>query len=227
MTRAAPARGERTQAALCRPRRYPRRRPRLTSLCGVTFDIGSLSHLWQQSWPSTRPLGHEVRANRERWVRFHALPKSKRYPEDEQEYAEVLRRHNLLLSELTARTSTSLLVLTMAWSASAVPIARDEAVARALPDASFWTSVNQGDDDYPSWTHVYVTPVNWRTGALDPLLRLVADDGTDGVVITDDLLSWLVHPYDGGVDVVTRLTEDRDALRAQHSDWLSSHPGGL
>lgn len=160
-------------------------------------------------------------------MRFHALPESKWYPENEQEYAEVLRRHNLLLSELTASTSTSVLVLTMAWSGSAVPVARDEAVARALPDASLWTSVNQGDDDYPSRTHFYVTPVNWWTGALDRLLRLVADDGTDGVLIADSSLGWLVHPYDGGVDGVTRLPEDRDVLAAQHFDWLSSHPDGL
>lgn len=62
---------------------------------------------------------------------------------------------------------------------------------------------------------------------LDPLLRLVADDGTGEVVVTDDRLRWLVHPYDGGVDVVTGSSAERDRLRDLHHDWLSRHPGGL
>lgn len=192
----------------------------------MTLDAEALSTLWARSWPGLRPIGHEVRDDRERWVRFHALPESKRYPEGEREYAEVLRRHNLLLGELVSRTSPSLLVLTVAWSDSAVPTARDEAVARAVPDAELWTSVlreRDGDDEY--WTHVYVTSRQWRNGVLDPLLRLVADDETADVVVTDERLRWLVHPYDGGVDVVAGSTEERDRLRHEHSDWLPAHPG--
>lgn len=147
---------------------------------------------------------------------------------DEQEYAEVLRRHNLLLSELVSRTSTSLLVMTVAWSDNAVPTARDEALARAVPDADLWASVlRETDGDEEFWTHVYVTSREWRDGLLDSLLRLVADDETADVIITDDRLRWLVHPYDGGVDVVTGSTHERDQRREQHSDWLSRHPTGL
>lgn len=78
----------------------PAMAPEVTNLRGVPPDAVALSQLWAQSWPGLQPIGHEVRDERERWVRFHALPESKRYPEDEQEYAEVLRRHNLLLGEL-------------------------------------------------------------------------------------------------------------------------------
>lgn len=188
----------------------------------------ALSTLWARAWPSLRPIGHEVRYDRERWVRFHALPESKRYPENEREYAEVLRRNNLLLSELARRTSPSLLVLTVAWSGSAVPTARDAALTRAVPDAEHWTSIlreRDGDDEF--WTHVYVTPRVWQRGVLDPLLRLVADDETADVIITDEQLHWLLHPYDGGVDVVTRSTEERDQLRHQHEDWLPKNSRGL
>ncbi len=194
----------------------------------MSLEPNALSTLWAQAWPGLRPIGHEVRHDRERWVRFHALPESKRYPENEQEYAEVLRRHNLLLGELVSRTSPSLLVMTVAWSDSAVPTARDAALARAVPDADLWTSVlREKDGDEEFWTHVYVTPRAWQCGVLDPLLRLVADDETADVIITNGQLRWLMHPYDGGVDVVTRSTEERDQLRHQHEDWLPTHPSGL
>ena len=35
-----------------------------------------------------------------RWVRFHSLPGSKRYAENEAEYACVLSRHNVVIGEL-------------------------------------------------------------------------------------------------------------------------------
>lgn len=194
----------------------------------MPLDADGLSQLWAQSWPHLRPIGHEVREDRERWVRLHALPESKRYPEDELEYAEVLRRHNLLLGELVSRTSTSLLVMTVAWSDSAVPTARDKALARAVPDADLWTSVlREKDGDEEFWTHVYVTSREWRHGVLDLVLRLVADEETADVIIADEKLRWLVHPYDGGIDVVTRSAHERDQIREQHSDWLSSNVSGL
>jgi hypothetical protein len=192
------------------------------------LDAAALSQLWAQSWPTLRPIGHEVRHDRERWVRFHALPESKRYPEIDQEYAEVLRRHNRLLSELVGRTSTSLLVMTVAWSDSEAATAREAALTRAIPDADLWTSVlRERDGDEAFWTHVYVTSREWKPGVLDPLLRLVADCKTADVIITDDRLRWLVHPYDGGVDVVTGTTDERNQLRERHSEWLSSHLSGL
>lgn len=99
---------------------------------------------------------------------------------------------------------------------------------RCGPGRGLWTSVlreKDGDEEY--WTHVYVTAREWQHGVLDPLLRLVADDETGDVIVTDDRLRWLVHPYDGGVDVVTGTAEERDWLREQQSDWLPSHQRGL
>ena len=125
--------------------------PKVTSLRGVPLDPVALSQLWAQSWPGLPPIDYEVRDERDRWVRFHALPESKRYPEDEQEYAEVLRRHNLLLGELASRTSPRLLVMTVAWSDSGVPTAREAALAGAVPDADLWTSVlreKDGDEEF-------------------------------------------------------------------------------
>ncbi|MGW1610935.1 DUF3885 domain-containing protein [Streptomyces sp. NPDC002285] len=65
------------------------------------FDGDRLSALWQQQFPKVPPIAHELRAAySDRWVRFHSLPRSKRYPETEEEYAIVLHRYNTLLDEL-------------------------------------------------------------------------------------------------------------------------------
>ncbi|MEU8403165.1 hypothetical protein AB0C28_49000 [Nonomuraea sp. NPDC048892] len=40
-------------------------------------------------------------------------------------------------------------------------------------------------------------------------------------------LRRLYHPYDGGADVILTNTQERDTLKAAHTDWLSKHPSGL
>ena len=56
---------------------------------------------WQRWYPNCEPIAHLIRREYpDRWVRFHSLPFSKRYAEEEAEYATVLERHNRILGEL-------------------------------------------------------------------------------------------------------------------------------
>ncbi|MFI2346673.1 hypothetical protein ACH492_06360 [Streptomyces sp. NPDC019443] len=80
---------------------------------GVTPEL--LAGLWQERRPSGPPVAHMFRsAYADRWVRFHSLLGSKRYPESEVEYAIVLDRYNTVLDELFA--GTDVFVVTMDWS---------------------------------------------------------------------------------------------------------------
>ncbi|WP_435828800.1 DUF3885 domain-containing protein [Saccharopolyspora shandongensis] len=48
---------------------------------------GDLFGLWQRRWPLCPPLAAGLKhAYRDRWVRFHSLPGSKRYPDTADEY---------------------------------------------------------------------------------------------------------------------------------------------
>jgi hypothetical protein len=68
---------------------------------------------WDHCFPDCQPIGPQLRvAFPERWVRFHSLSGSKRYPENGGEYAEVLARHNSVLGELVRRGSQVVLVTT-------------------------------------------------------------------------------------------------------------------
>lgn len=55
---------------------------------------------------------------------------------------------------------------------------------------------------------------------LDRLLLCVANDMTDGVILTDVTCAWVLHPYDGAAVIAAGSTEDRDRLSAAHADWL-------
>lgn len=197
-------------------------------MTGGVVDTVALSRLWDERWPGCSKLPYELRAVSGRWVRFHTLPGSKRYPGTEDEYGIVLARHNTVLGELVTRPQ--LLVVTAGYSEAREPRepCRSPETVAVHPDAVYWTSVCMDDEaGFESWMHLFVSRAPWSVGCLDPLLRQVADDVIANVVLADTDLRWLYHPYDGGMDVMLSSTADRDALRERHRQWLSGHPGGL
>ncbi|WP_431955609.1 DUF3885 domain-containing protein [Nocardia lijiangensis] len=168
-------------------------------------------------------------AYRDRWVRFHSLPGSKRYPETADEYGIVLDRYNTVLDELF--TGQDVYLITCDWSGRPEPDTQPDNHTRWHPDAGYWTSVcndpTQTDAEFISYTHLFVSQISWQRRAVDDLLRAVADDATAGVMIAGLSLERIHHPYDGGMDVLLPTAAERDAIMHQHAEWLSHHPEGF
>ncbi|MGW0731251.1 DUF3885 domain-containing protein [Streptomyces sp. NPDC002851] len=195
---------------------------------GVTPVL--LARLWQARRPSGPPLAHTFRSTyADRWVRFHSLPDSKRYPESEDEYAIVLDRYNTVLDELFA--GTDVFVVTMDWSDTPTGPACYPTPRETLhPDGTRWWTESEQDDPDPEFhthTRLYADRRPWERGCGDELLRAVADEALVEVFCTDTELRRIHHPYDGGADVILATPEERDRLHGQYTDWLSSHPACL
>lgn len=186
---------------------------------------------WDHWYPDCPPVGYLLRtAFPKRWVRFHSLPESKRYPEDESEYAEVLRRHNTILGEL-ARPGEQVVLLTTGYSETPVPVRSYPELSELIPDLVSWRTVamHELEDDLsrPNYWHSFISEHTWRSGFFDPIVRLVANDCVANVLMIAPDCRWTLHPYDGGMDVILDTKESRDRLRAKHRAWLSAHPKGL
>ncbi|MEU9308742.1 hypothetical protein [Streptomyces sp. NPDC048256] len=162
-------------------------------------------------------------------MRFHSLPRSKRYPESENEYAIVLHRYNAILDKLFA--DTEVFVVTVDWSITSMGPARFPEPRQTLhaDGIRWWTEPDEDDPDPENhtYTRLYADRRPWQHGCIDGLLRAVADDRLTEVFITDTTLQRIHHPYDGGADVILTTPAERDRLRDKHIDWLSSHPSGL
>ncbi|MFJ4329846.1 hypothetical protein [Streptomyces sp. NPDC088935] len=190
----------------------------------------ALAALWRARHPAVPPVAHTFRsAYADRWVRFHSLPGSKRYPESEDEYTAVLHRYNTVLDGLF--TGRDVYVVTTDWSGTpdgpaAFPTPRRELHPHGV---HWWTESDEADPDPAFHTHTrfYAGRRSWRHGCVDALLRAVADEALAGVFVTDTELRRIHHPYDGGADVVLATPGERGRFRDRHSDWLSSHPAGL
>ncbi len=157
-----------------------------------------LTELWEQRWPECPPFADWLpRRYPDRWVRFHSLPGSKRYANTESEYAVVLHRHYTVLSELDP--GTDLLVVTSEWTeSSATAPQRWPRRSEIAPTAWHWqTLLEDLDEDpgYRSYTQLYAETLPWHPGAVDTLLRAVADDELSNVILAPTDLRWLYHPY--------------------------------
>lgn len=149
------------------------------------------------------------------------MPGSKRYAEDESEYAIILERYNTVLEELFAGTDIYVIV---------PEITSEPEVPSHRPDAGYWRTVpvqDSVDPRYCTYYHLFFVRRPWRYGCLDDLLRGVADEDVVEVLITDTQMRRIHHPYDGGADVFLTSTAERDRFRDWHADWLSGHPSGL
>lgn len=186
---------------------------------------------WDRYFPNCEPIGHHLRiAFAERWVRFHSLPESKLYPENEAEYAEVLARHNAIMGELT-HAGGSIALVTTSYSESQNPSRYYPEVVAFDPTAIPWRTVamHRIDENFgePTYWHLFASVREWQPARFDPLIRLVADDVVANVLVVALDYRWVLHPYDGGMDVIAESVEARSALRARHSNWLSARADGM
>ena len=187
---------------------------------------------WDSRFPNCPPIGYLLRdAFHDRWVRFHSLPESKRYPEDEAEYQILLERHNAILSVL-ADTTRCVVLLKTGYSETPQPVRSYAELDSLDPKAALWRTIpmHAVSPDFfsdPAYWHIYASEWQWHPGMFDPIIRLVASDTVANVLIVEPDCRWVLHPYDGGMDVIAETPADRGRLRAAHKDWLSARADGL
>jgi hypothetical protein len=187
---------------------------------------------WDREFPDCPPVGYLLRnAIPSRWVRFHSLPGSKRYPEDETDFQILLERHNTILGELVG-LSPRVVLVTTGYSETPEPV-RTYAELDALdPDGKPWRTISMhtvwpDSGDTPTYWQLFVSESEWHPKLFDPLIRLVADDTVANVLIVEPECRWVLHPYDGGMDVIAESPAQRARLRSAYKAWLSARRDGL
>jgi len=186
---------------------------------------------WNNSFKGFPPIAYELKhAFKDRWVRFHTLPESKRYPENEEEYQEIISRHNKILSEVT-KSNNEVYMVGVEYSDSLVPPGKGKNTKGILDNPVYWVAVPMHEpgeaEEFHSYFHLYYEKSNWNAGQLDTLFRLVADEEISNFMVVSEALDWVFHPYDGGVDLILKNESEMEKLRSRFEDWLSSHSSGM
>ena len=192
------------------------------------FDViwQMLDEYWQRNFDHIPPLAHELRDRfRKRWVRFHSLPDSKRYAETDSEWATLLERHNSLVDHL-ATDECELVLLTTNWTAVRQPTTVPSGLRELNLTGDHWRSFAK-DGEESNWWHLFRTSIIWQPGTLDPVFRLVAENEISNVMLLDATANWLIHPYDGGLDLILGSRDERDRISREFSTWRSTRSDGL
>lgn len=188
----------------------------------------AMTNLWDSRWPGAEPVGHALKwTQNDRWERFWSLPDGKRYADSPEESDEILRRHKVVLRDLVGSSATD----------SVLVIAEDFDYAdvfggwskRLLPGSWAWrrfldpTKFEPGERTHLSY--FWVAP-HHKIDELDELLRRCADDET-AFIVTDEAMTWIYAPYDGGADVILASSTLGDEMKQRHADWTSNREDGL
>lgn len=194
----------------------------------MSVDAEQLSGDWSREWPDSPPIGHLLRRRMpDRWVRFHSLPRGRRNPLGADDYDEVLRRYNSVLAAMLGESGgDAVYLVTVTYGADDGAAGTEPVVVGLHPGAVPWMRAVNPDDPEDAYD-LHVSRTEFTPGCLDDLLRYVADDRTSGVIVADRSLQWLMHPYDGGLDVIAPSVRARDRMAARFSGWLSDRPDGL
>lgn len=173
----------------------------------------ALTTAWNQARPGSEPGGHPLQVDRDRMLRFHSLPKSKRYADTAEESAEIIHRHRTVIDEISDGAEVEdLIVIATDWGPRDIASGWSK---RRLPGA--WPWIRFTDED--GITSYYWVRSGLSSDELDVVLTAVAD-GEGLAIVAEESLSWLYRPYDGGADVVLPSTAACDALRDRHPTWL-------
>ena len=173
------------------------------------------------------PVAHAMRsAEPERWVRFHSLPDAKRYPEDDEEWEEVLHRADAVISA-ACDSGEDLMVVTALYGSPGAEPARHEFQVEVQPDADYWREafVDPDEADWP--LHLWTCWMTYSSHSLDSLIRRTAEWQLTGVLIVAPGSSIAMHAYDGGIDVLLPTPQERDVWARRFSTWTSPHCSGL
>lgn len=179
---------------------------------------------WGKVFGDVPPLGHHLRCDlAEHWTRFHALPKSNRYPRTPEEKEIIRDRANVLGDQLFVDGEKLWLAIT-----DIVPNEQTKfAAAKALgsESASDWTYEDISDDDIIEYVFNAAT-VTWRSGAYDYLFDEVASDRVRALFF-DPTTKTVLAPYGGGFDVICSNTPQRLNLERKFQRWMSKRPDKL
>lgn len=148
------------------------------------------------------------------WLRFYTLTEGKRYAETAKEEAVIQQSY---LDIITRTLHEEVYLLTCKFG--------DQDAYQDNPGQLKLTAIPiDASDGQTSYRHVFLSVVARDGQDLKKILQLVAEDEMAGVILTDATFQWLLHPYDGGIDVIGKSKVAlKDLTVAHRNNTTSDH----
>lgn len=154
-----------------------------------------------------------------RWVRFHALPASRRYAETPNDEAIILERANTLAAEILGADVSWLVQLGSidgGWDNAAMRW-RDEYRLKSGGTVFY---------DEVAWP-LFAGRVQFEKSKFDGLLNDIAAEKAFRTLWLSPASGRVFAPYDGGFDIFLESSDAASEMRTKHETWLSSRADGF
>jgi hypothetical protein len=198
------------------------------------IDLDEVLDTYLHHFGALPPTSPRIRERQDGWVRFHSFGALQRYPADDADHAQLLRRHERVIRTLRRRFGGGRLIGLAVGVTPWQGIGADgqPRTMHHVPDVlpglrhMFNTFDHPYDGDDSQHGELYATDqLTMRTLRRELLQQTLILDSD--IAVIDESARWVYAPYDGGADVLLASSRDRDLLRRQHADWLSPLRSGL
>ncbi len=202
----------------------------------MDLEAEKIQNLWKDNFGDCPPVSYLFKHQlTDRWFRIHSLPESKRYAENDSETAILLERQNILLLDVIGNDSDCFLI---SGNYSDSPIEEDLKQCSALGNFNFQKFIRllKADfdsrdfvepDDEPVYLSLFFAPYKFKNQDLDEVLLCVADWKIVNFFVVNFQKQRIFAPYDGGIDLILKNSDERNEFKSKYKDWLSSHPDGF
>jgi hypothetical protein len=182
--------------------------------------------LWKKYFPNTPPIGHVLREQyKHRWVRFHALPQSKRYATSLPEKRMIRSRINILAGELFKDDDDIWIVHTIStWVPQVSESVQTKLHALGLKEVG--KDIDPSRDEGQNEIAVFAFQSIWEHGRYDAFFDLIAEDELDTLLIIGEQSGQVLAPYDGGFDLIMKDESLLPDMKDRWSSWLSARADG-
>jgi hypothetical protein len=162
-----------------------------------------------------------------RWLRLHSLPNGRRTATNDDERAEILRRHDIVAAATLGEGSSVVLFALSCRDGVTKPHSPFDAALLPQATLKHVATVIDSEENEHQLIDICAAEIHWKSGLNDILLLARADDVVGPLLFVNFATSCIYAPYDGGADLFFRSGVDVDAARIRHHAWLSVRPDGL
>lgn len=201
----------------------------------MELEAEKIQNLWKENFGDCPPVSYLFKYQlNDRWFRIHSLPESKRYAENANETAELLKRQKALLSDVIGNNSDCFLI---SGNYSDLPLEEALKQCPALGNFKFQNYIKLCKQDFdpdeiapdeePIYLSLFFAPYKFKNQDLDEVLLCIADEKIDNLFVVNFQNQRIFAPYDGGVDVILKKNQERDEFKSKYKGWLSNRPSGF
>lgn len=178
---------------------------------------------WKKLSSEIEPIAYQLKhVYPDRWVRFHSLPGSKRYPETEAEYQTIIDRNKSVLYSLINEES-EMIAFVPQYDVDDIAHLSFQDFSKLVERTEPYGVVSSSQDSDENFNIYYA---KFPLSKLPALIRLVADDVLSNVILVSFSDEVIYHPYDGGMDLILKSKSKRDALKNNFIEWYPSKTSG-